>query len=575
MESMSPPADPRRHDLDALRAVAMLLGILLHASLAYVPGIPWPVQDTQPAPWLGLLFLAIHGFRMPLFFLVSGFFTAMLWQRRGPRAMLAQRYKRVFVPLVLGFCTLLPIFDWVMTHPPGGAATGAPTVPAGPPSPLTAAIRNKDAGGVAAAIRAGADAKGIDAEFRMPLITLAALVGDVDVARALLDSGADAQAPGGDGRTPLHAAAFAGRLPIVQLLLDAGADPAKRGPTGDSPLDSTKADAGTTAFIAGLLRIELSPPDTLRTDRDAIRALLAARTGESVEMPQRAPPDLLTRARNAYRDWLISPRFVVPLPGEPAPQSLLTGMTLAYLWFLLFLCWLAIGFAGVAGLATRLGLPSPPGWLVTSPAALLWTVPLTLLPQAFMGLLVPGFGPDTSAGLIPQPHVLAYYAVFFGYGALLFLAENDGSSVESVGRRFAVPLLVALLLCFPLGLVTIQWPAAGALPQVLYAWLMSFAAIGFFRWLVPAESPTWRYLSDSAYWLYLAHMPLVIVLQQYSRDWPLPGALKFLLVTMIATAILLVSYQLLVRHTPLGTLLSGPRRGRQSRDSRAAIRSAS
>ena len=141
---MPPPADPRRHDLDALRAVAMLLGILLHASLAYVPGIPWPVQDTQPAPWLGLLFLVIHGFRMPLFFLVSGFFTAMLWQRRGPRAMLAQRYKRVFVPLVLGFCTLLPLFDWVNKHAPGAAAAGAPTVPAGPPSPLTAAIRNKD-----------------------------------------------------------------------------------------------------------------------------------------------------------------------------------------------------------------------------------------------------------------------------------------------------------------------------------------------------------------------------------------------------------------------------------------------
>ncbi len=573
---MSSPADRRRHDLDALRAVAMLLGILLHASLAYVPGIPWPVQDTQPAPWLGLLFLAIHGFRMPLFFLVSGFFTAMLWLRRGPRAMLVQRYKRVFVPLVLGFCTLLPLFAWVTTHAPGAAAAGAPTVPAGPPSPLTAAIRTKDAGGVAAAIAAGADATGIDAEFRMPLITLAALIGDLDVARALLDAGADAEARGEDGRTPLHAAAFAGHLPIVQLLLEAGADPAKRGPDGGSPLDSTKADAGTTAFIAGLLRIELAPPDTLRTDRDAIRALLASYTGESTAVPPPPPANLLTRARDAYRDWLLSPQFFVPLPLDPSPQSLLTGMTLNYLWFLMFLCWLAVGFAAAAALATSLRLPSPPGWLVTSPAALLWTVPLTLVPQLFMGLFAPGFGPDTSAGLLPQPHVLAYYAVFFGYGALLFLAEHrSNNDVESVGRRWLVPLLVALLICFPVGLATLQFPAAGALPQVLYAWLMSFAAIGFFRWLVPAESRMWRYLSDSAYWLYLAHMPLVIVLQQYSRGWPLSGTLKFFLVATLATAILLVSYQLLVRHTPLGLLLNGPRKGHQSRESRAAIRSAS
>ena len=572
---MSPPADPRRHDLDALRAVAMLLGIFLHASLAYVPGIPWPVQDTQPAPWLGLLFLAIHGFRMPLFFLVSGFFTAMLWQRRGPWAMLAQRYKRVFVPLLLGFCTLLPFFDWVNKHAPGAAAAGAPTVPAGPPSPLTAAIRDKDAGGVAAAIAAGADATGIDTEFRIPLITLASLVGDVDVTRALIDAGANPNALGGDGRTPLHAAAFAGHLPIVQLLLEADADPAKRGPDGGSPLDSTKADAGTTAFIAGLLRIELAPPDTLRADRDAIRTLLAARTGESTAVPVPPPADLLTRARNAYRDWLLSPKFVVAMPLDPSPQSLLTGMTLNYLWFLMFLCWLAVGFAAAAALATSLRLPSPPSWLITSPAALLWTVPLTLVPQVFMGLFAPGFGPDTSAGLLPQPHLLAYYAVFFGYGALLFLAEHRSSNdVESVGRGWVVPLLISLLICFPVGLATIQFPAAGALAQVLYAWLMSFAAIGFFRWLVPAESRMWRYLSDSAYWLYLAHMPVVIVLQQYSRGWPLSGTLKFFLVTTLATAILLVSYQVLVRHTPLGLLLNGPR-PRHGRESRAAIRSAS
>ena len=38
-------------------------------------------------------------------------------------------------------------------------------------------------------------------------------------------------------------------------------------------------------------------------------------------MSSRPPPDLLTRARDAYREWLISPQFFVPLPLNPSPQS--------------------------------------------------------------------------------------------------------------------------------------------------------------------------------------------------------------------------------------------------------------
>ncbi|NDH04565.1 glucan biosynthesis protein, partial [bacterium] len=64
----------RQHYLDALRAFAMFLGIGLHASLSFI-AVPWPVQDiTQPKIFIFLL-LIIHGFRMPLFFILSGYFT--------------------------------------------------------------------------------------------------------------------------------------------------------------------------------------------------------------------------------------------------------------------------------------------------------------------------------------------------------------------------------------------------------------------------------------------------------------------------------------------------------------------
>ena len=84
----------RRHDLDALRAFAMLLGIALHGALSFLP-IPWPVRDGQQQELFGWLVSAVHGFRMPVFFVMSGFFTAMLWRRRGLRSLLGHRFRRV------------------------------------------------------------------------------------------------------------------------------------------------------------------------------------------------------------------------------------------------------------------------------------------------------------------------------------------------------------------------------------------------------------------------------------------------------------------------------------------------
>jgi len=421
-----PPShrDPRRHDLDALRGVAMLLGIVLHAALAYVPGIPWPVHDARLAPWLGLVVIAIHGFRMPLFFLVSGFFTALLWRRGGVAGMLRQRFTRVFIPLVLASVTLLPALGWMTPRGLGQVAAGKAAAPVVASSPR------------------GAD-------------------GEPDAAAG---------------------------------------DPRPRGRAGDGPL---------------------------------------------------------ARVRGAYRNWLLSPDFILTLPPNGEPRSLLVGRTFSYLWFLWFLCWYAAGFAAVATAARMLHVPGLPRRLVGSSAALLWVVPLSLVPQLFMGLFRPSFGPDTSLGLLPQPHVLAYYAVFFGSGAVLFLAGDDEAAV---GRRWPILLAVALLVCLPAGLATMARPAITAVPQVLYAWLMCFGCIGLFRWLVPTESRGWRYLSDSSYWLYLAHLPLLILIQKHSRDWPWPAPVKFVLVCAVATAVLLASYQLLVRHTPLGVLLNGPRR---------------
>ena len=104
----------------------MLLGVVLHAALTFFPKA-WPVQDRSAGfhgPWEELFF-AVHGFRMPVFFLLSGFFTAMLWRRRGLPSLIRHRLRRVALPLALAMVTVAPAMDWVVDRaaaavPPAG-----------------------------------------------------------------------------------------------------------------------------------------------------------------------------------------------------------------------------------------------------------------------------------------------------------------------------------------------------------------------------------------------------------------------------------------------------------------------
>ncbi len=94
----------RLHALDALRAAMMLLGILLHGVVSYGPtdfGNDWPIQDPNTHVLWDLAAGFIHVFQMPVFFVMAGFFTAMLVERRGPGGMFRNRLMRIGLPFVL------------------------------------------------------------------------------------------------------------------------------------------------------------------------------------------------------------------------------------------------------------------------------------------------------------------------------------------------------------------------------------------------------------------------------------------------------------------------------------------
>lgn len=96
-------AQDRLHYMDNLRALIMIAGVFFHAALAYSPYMHpvWLTADPAKAPAMDWLVNFLHTFRMPLFFLIAGYFTAVLIERRGLKGMLRNRTLRVVIPLVL------------------------------------------------------------------------------------------------------------------------------------------------------------------------------------------------------------------------------------------------------------------------------------------------------------------------------------------------------------------------------------------------------------------------------------------------------------------------------------------
>ena len=156
-------------------------------------------------------------------------------------------------------------------------------------------------------------------------------------------------------------------------------------------------------------------------------------------------------------------------------------------------------------------------------------------------------------GIIPPPHLLLYYVVFFGYGALYFDTQD---SCGQLGRHWWLLLPCGLLLAFPLALLNMGYRPVSVPTQVLYAWTMSFGLMGLFRVVLQKENRAIRYLSDASYWLYLAHLPLIIAAQTFVRFWTWPAVLKFVLISSVATLVLLISYRLFVRYTWIGLVLN-------------------
>lgn len=107
------PLIPRHYGLDWLRIGAFALLIAFHVGLYFAPG-HWIVKSPRTFDWVAWPLAGIVPWRLSVLFAVSGYATAaMIARSPGLAAFLAERSRRLLIPLLFGMAVIVPPQDWV------------------------------------------------------------------------------------------------------------------------------------------------------------------------------------------------------------------------------------------------------------------------------------------------------------------------------------------------------------------------------------------------------------------------------------------------------------------------------
>ena len=101
----------RFHSLDFLRALALLMGVLIHVLILFLE----PADGSEPRLGASVIFIWIHTWRMPLFMLLAGFFTAFSLAKRDVGNYALNRLIRLGAPILL-LWSVIPAIDEAATE---------------------------------------------------------------------------------------------------------------------------------------------------------------------------------------------------------------------------------------------------------------------------------------------------------------------------------------------------------------------------------------------------------------------------------------------------------------------------
>ena len=162
-----------------------------------------------------------------------------------------------------------------------------------------------------------------------------------------------------------------------------------------------------------------------------------------------------------------------------------------------------------------------------------------------------------SSALFPPIGLFIFYLAFFLYGTLV--CRYIFSALKWM-RRFTFAYLAIGVIAFAIYATYVWGGINEQFSQAAYltsTWMLSMAIIAIALMLAKRENRVVKYLSDSSYWVYLIHLPMMVVLQRWFAELHLGVALSFWLSLPIVFGISIALYHWVVRDRFIGNLLAG------------------
>lgn len=256
-------------------------------------------------------------------------------------------------------------------------------------------------------------------------------------------------------------------------------------------------------------------------------------------------------------------RSVVPAGLPPAPpfdESFLTFLptfftrierfSWSHLWFVAYLLTLTMAFVPAFSwlLRGRDRMAGVGSWAVYLPLVPLITI------QATMRSRWPGI-----YNLYDDWANVAYYSVFLLSGFFLACHPAMERLIDGEWRRSLAlaGLTTGALLLGVLGVL--PSPTVLLVGSAVAGWCFVIGILGIGRRFFTSSSPTLRYLSESAFPVYVLHQAAIVLPGYWIVRLPLGIAPKFCLLLAVALGITLATYHWLVRPFALTRLLFGMR----------------